>query len=112
MPFNKEHLRKAGEAVIAKLEPRADRLVHTRSSWRTLPGKIKREAPPGPEMTEVEFKDAMENLSQDAARWRCMRLNFSAILARVLEHDRLPSYSDFLIEVDQLRGAEVQKPRR
>jgi hypothetical protein len=111
MPFTEEQLRKAGAAAVAHFE-RTGRHMNMRSSQRNIPGKIKREAPPGPEMTEAEFKLAMEQLAQDAARWRCMRLNFSAILARVLEHDRLPSYSDFLIEVDQLRGAEVQKPRR
>lgn len=67
---------------------------------RNLPGKIIREAPPGPEMTEAEFRAAMSQLADDAARWRCLRRNWS----NVLEVDApLPLGSDLQALVDQMR---------
>lgn len=52
---------------------------------RNIPGKILREAPPGPEMSEAEFRSSMEKLAQDAARWRHLSRNFTLVLDLPLE---------------------------
>lgn len=40
---------------------------------RNLPGKITREAPPGPEMTEAQFHYALEEQTKAAKRWKTVR---------------------------------------
>lgn len=48
-------------------------------------GKIIREAPPGPEMNEQEFVDTMNDLADDAARWRWLMRNMSFVLDHPVE---------------------------
>jgi hypothetical protein len=74
---------------------------------RNLPGTIKREAPPGPTMTEAEFKAALETQTHDAARWRCLMLHWSTIFADALEDCTPPSNADIRRIVDLRRGAKV-----
>lgn len=71
---------------------------------RNLPGKITREAPPGPEMGEAEFRAAIEHTAQDAARWRCLMLHWPAIFADALEALEAPSNADIRHIVDVCRG--------
>lgn len=52
---------------------------------RNLPGKIIREALPGPEMTEDQFRIAIGNLPIEAARWRWLQRNLSTVLEWPLE---------------------------
>lgn len=40
---------------------------------RNLPGKITREAPPGPTMTAEQFRTALEQQAANAGRWRILR---------------------------------------
>jgi len=47
---------------------------------RALPGKIIREAPPGREMTKEQFELAMEDFTNDAARWRWLMRNLQLVL--------------------------------
>lgn len=66
---------------------------------RKLPGTITREAPPGPEMTREQFELAVEDTTQDAARWRYLRMNFSAIFTELLDLPASPSgawFKDYL----------------
>jgi hypothetical protein len=58
-------------------------------------GKITREAPLGPEMNEQEFVDAMNDLGDDAARWRHFRRNYNLYI------DSLP--------LERLTGFELQQ---
>ncbi len=78
---------------------------------RNLPGTIKREAPPGPEMTEAQFKAAMETLTHDAARWRCLMLNWSSILEDLMNEREPIMGSDLRRMVDTRRGT-LSKPSR
>jgi hypothetical protein len=98
MPLTQDHIRMQDEVS-------ARRAATVR---RILPGKIKREAPPGPTMTEAEFKDAMDNLAIDAARWRWLRRNWSALL----DSDTALLGTGGQLEeiVDRYRGA-IQKSR-
>lgn len=52
---------------------------------RSLPGTIKREAPPGPEMTAAQFELAVEDLTHDAARWRWLMRNLQMVLGWPVE---------------------------
>lgn len=38
--------------------------------------RVTREAVPGPEMTEGQFKQAVTNMATDAARWRFLQTHF------------------------------------
>jgi hypothetical protein len=76
------------------------------------PGKIKREAPPGPEMTETEFKSAMDTMPTDAANWRWLQRNWSLFL----EMEPPLTGIDLRELVDYLRkqdiGPAIQKSSR
>lgn len=52
---------------------------------RNLPGTITREAPPGPTMTEAQFLATMRTFADDAARWRWLRSNWSAVIVELVE---------------------------
>lgn len=51
----------------------------------TLPGKIIREAPPGPEMTREQFEQALEDQRADALRFRWIMRNFGMIFEWPIE---------------------------
>jgi hypothetical protein len=65
-------------------------------------GKITREASPGPEMDEQEFVDAMNELGDDAARWRWLMANLSTALQWPIE--RMTRF-ELQMFVDRERGA-------
>lgn len=60
---------------------------HLKARFRTMDvSRIKQDAPPGPGMTEAEFKHALQHMADDAARWRWLRKNLTRALEWKLEH--------------------------
>src|SRR5262245_20350936 len=66
--------------------------------------KIIREQPDGPTMTEAEFKAAMVNMPNDAARWRYLRRNWGYVFELLLAKRDAVLGSELEAIVDRLRN--------
>lgn len=75
---------------------------------RIIPGKITREAPEGPTMTEAQFRLVLQQQADNATRWRWAIRNWQQFEEIVRNSENGP---DMQFEVDTLRRAEVSQPR-